>query len=78
MKRRVATHEECLKAFAAELKKEVNANMATWKNLDPKQATGRSAAYANVLFLLKRQAEVHGIPIADLGLVDYEVPRVPE
>ena len=74
--RRIQTHEECLKAFAAELKREVKSSLAAWTVLDPKQANGRRAAYAHIVFMLKRQAELHDIPLADLGLVDYEVPEI--
>jgi len=36
---------------------------------------GRRMAYSTIVFLLKQEASKHGIPLADLGLVDYEVPR---
>lgn len=78
LKRRIETHEECLKAFALELKSEIKSALKAWQELDPKQAAGRRAAYANVVFLLKQQAEKHGIPLSDLGLVDYEVPQFPD
>jgi hypothetical protein len=76
--RRIQSHEECLRSFAAELKREVKSSLAAWRVLDPQQAAGRRAAYASVFFLLTREAERHGIPLADLGLVDYEVPRIAE
>jgi hypothetical protein len=76
--RRIQTHEECLKSFAAELKREVKSSVAAWRLLDSKQAAGRRSVYASVFFLLKQEAERHGISLADLGLVDYEVPRLPE
>lgn len=74
-KRRIATHEECLKSFTHALKQEVKGNLACWQALNPEQARGRRMAFSNVIFLLKQEAEKHGIPLADLGLVDYEVPR---
>jgi hypothetical protein len=76
--RRIQTHEDCLRAFAVELKREIKSSMAAWRQLDPKQAAGRRAAYASVILLLQQQAELHGIPLTDLGLVDYQVPDVPE
>lgn len=77
-KRRIATHEECLKSFAHALKQEVKVNLATWKALNHAQAVGRRMACSNIVFLLKQEAEKHGIPLADLGLVDYEVPKFDE
>jgi len=77
-KRRVSTHEDCLRSFAHSLKREVKENLAAWKSLNPEQAIGRRMAFSNIVFLLKQEAEKHGIPLADLGLVDYEVPRFDE
>jgi hypothetical protein len=78
MSRRIQTHEDCLKSFSRAFKSEVQSNLIAWNALDPAQAKGRQAAYANVLFLLKQQAELHGIPLSDLGLVDYEIPSLCE
>jgi hypothetical protein len=78
MSRKIQAHEECLKAFSHAFKQEVRSSLKAWETLDPALAKGRQAAYANVLFILKEQASVHGIPLADLGLVDYEVPLLPE
>jgi hypothetical protein len=77
-KRRIATHEECLKSFAHALKQEVKGNLAAWKALNHEQTVGRRMAFSNIVFLLKQEAEKHGIPLADLGLVDYEVPKFDE
>ncbi|SFG91768.1 hypothetical protein SAMN05518865_1231 [Duganella sp. CF458] len=77
-KRRIATHEECLKSFTYALKREVKDNLAAWKVLNREQAIGRRMAFSNIVFLLKKEAEKHGIPLADLGLVDYEVPNFEE
>lgn len=77
-KRRIATHEECLKSFAHALKREVKDNLAAWKALNPEQAIGRRMAFSNIVFLLKQEAEKYDIPLADLGLVDYEVPKFDE
>lgn len=77
-KRAIATHEECLKSFAQALKREVKGNLAAWKILNREQALGRRMAFSNIVFLLKQEAEKHGIPLADLGLVDYEVPGFEE
>ena len=77
-KRRIATHEECLKSFAQALKREVKDNLAVWKALNAEQAIGRRMAFSKIVFLLKQEAEKHGIPLADLGMVDYEVPQFEE
>jgi hypothetical protein len=76
--RRIQTYEDCLKSFAREFKREVEENLKVWKRLDRKEAVGRRMAYANVLFMLKREAEAHGVPLMDLGLVDYEIPELRE
>ena len=76
--RRVQTYEECLKSFARQFKREVKDDLKVWKRLDIKEAAGRRMAYANVLLVLKREAETHGVPLADLGLVDYEIPEIKE
>jgi hypothetical protein len=78
MKRRIDTHEECLIAFAAELKKDAKMLVADWRSLDVQVAHGRRAVLQHVISILKRQAGSHGIPLADLGLVDYRVPDLPE
>jgi hypothetical protein len=75
-KRRIETHEECLRSFAQTLKREIKENLAAWEILNPEQAIGRQMAFSNVIFLLKREAEKHGVPLVDLGLVDYEVPKI--
>lgn len=76
--RRIQSHEACLKSFATELMREVKDSVKAWRLLDLKQAAGRRAAYDSVFCLLKQEAERHGIPLADLGLVDYEVPPLSE
>lgn len=78
MTRRIQTHEQCLKDFVSELKREIKGNVALWRNDPPKEVAMRLAVYAAVVFGLKRQLAAHGIPLADVGLVDYEIPRVPE
>lgn len=77
-KRRVDTYEECLKAFARSLKDEIKTNLKAWKQMDAKAAEARQAAFANVIFLLKEKAKESGVPLVDLGLVDYEVPKIEE
>jgi len=77
-KRRVVTHEECLRSFAHALTQEVKGNLASWKTLNPEQAIGRRLAFSNIVFLLKQESEKHGIPLANLGLIDYEVPKFEE
>jgi hypothetical protein len=74
--RRIQTYEECLKSLTRDFKKQVKEDLKVWGRLDPKQAAGRRMAYANVLFSLKREAEAAGVPLIDLGLVDYEVPEL--
>lgn len=77
-KRRLDTHEECLKSFARSLKDEIKANLKTWKQMDAKAAVARQAAFANVIFLLKEKADEFGVPLVDLGLADYEMPKIEE
>ncbi|WP_431475567.1 hypothetical protein [Massilia eburnea] len=77
-KRRIATHEDCLKSFAHALKQDVKENLVVWRSLNHEQAIGRRMAFANIVFLLKQEASKHGIPLADLGLEDYEVPKIDE
>ncbi|WP_124451368.1 hypothetical protein [Paucibacter sp. KBW04] len=75
-KRRIENHEECLRSFAQTLKREIKENLAVWEAMNREQAIGRRMAFSNVVFLLKREAEKHGVPLVDLGLVDYEVPKI--
>jgi hypothetical protein len=75
-KRRIEAHEECLRSFAQTLRREIKENLAVWEVVNREQAIGRQMAFSNVIFLLKREAEKHGVPLVDLGLVDYEVPKI--
>ena len=75
-KRRLDTHEECLKSFSAKLKREIKENLKAWSVMDSKQAQARRMAYANIVFLLKETSREFDIPLADLGLADYEVPTI--
>ena len=77
-KRRLYAHEECLKSFARSLKDEIKTNLTAWKQMDVKAAVARQAAFANVIFLLKEKADEFGVPLTDLGLTDYEVPKIEE
>lgn len=77
-KRRITTHEDCLKSFAHALRQEVKENLSVWRSLNHEQAIGRRMAFVNIVFLLKQEASKHGIPLADLGLADYEVPKFDE
>ncbi len=76
MTNRQHPQEECLADFSRELKQEIRASLKAWQSLDPKQAEGRRAAYALVVEVLKRKASEHHIALADIGLVDYEVPSL--
>ncbi|WP_028104304.1 hypothetical protein [Pseudoduganella violaceinigra] len=73
--RRIFTHEQCLIEFARELKKEARDNFRAWSHMNAVEAESRRRAYNVVFHLLKRKAEQHGIPLADLGLVDFELPQ---
>ena len=75
-KRRLDSHEECLRSFAQTLRREIKENLAAWEVMNREQAIGRQMAFSNVIFLLKREAEKHGVPLVDIGLVDYEVPKI--
>jgi hypothetical protein len=56
-------------------KKEVKTSLAAMADADPKHVVQRRLAYMGVFFTLRSTAAKHGIPLADLGLVDYEVPN---
>ena len=77
-KRRLDTHEECLKTFSAKLRKEIKSNLKAWSVMNPKQAQARRMAYTNIVFLLKETAREFDIPLIDLGMADYEVPNIDE
>lgn len=77
-KRRLDTHEECLKAFSSKPRKEIKENLKAWSSMDRKQAQARRLTYANVVFLLKGISREFYIPLVDLGLADYEVPTIDE
>ena len=69
-------YDKFVHTFAHELKKDVKQSLQVWETLKPEQAMGRQAAYAHIVWLLKHTADTHGIPLADIGLVDYEVPKL--
>ena len=56
-------------------KKEVKTSLAAMADADPKHVVQRRLAYMGVFFTLRSTAAKHGTPLADLGLVDYEVPN---
>jgi hypothetical protein len=56
-------------------KQEVKTSLAAMANADPKHVVQRRLAYMGVFFTLRSTAAKHGIPLADLRLVDYEVPN---
>jgi hypothetical protein len=62
-----------IKSFTHALKRDVKAGMQGWQNLNREQAVGRRAAYPHIVALLQRTAGIHGIALADIGLVDDEV-----
>ncbi len=74
--RRIQTHKDCLEGFARELKAHIDQDLRAWRSINPALAKNRAVAYVSVVGVLKRQADLHGIPLIDLGLVDYEVPLV--
>ena len=75
-KRRHDTHEECLHAFSLSLQKEIKENLRFWNHANPDAAEARAAAFALVISLLKKQLDEHSIPLVDMGLADYELPRL--
>lgn len=75
-KRHIGTYEACLKAFSIELKNEIKENLKTWQTLNIEAATVRQQAYAHVVFHLKMKAQEFNIPLEDLGLAGYEVPKI--
>ena len=56
-------------------KKEVKTSLAAMADADSKHVVQRRLAYMGVFFTLRSTAAKHGIPLADLGLVDCEVPN---
>lgn len=77
-RRRISTHEQCLLEFVRELKKEVRENLRAWERLNPIEAESRRHAYSLVFRLLKKKADQFGVSLADLGLVDFELPNASE
>ena len=77
VKRRIDTHEECLREFSASFRKEVAENLRHWQRVDPAAARARYGAYVLVLRRFTESLESAGIPLVDVGLADYEVPKLP-
>ena len=75
-KRRLDTHEECLRAFSLSLQREIKDNLRFWNRENPDAADSRAAAFELVISTLKEQLDRHSIPLVDVGLADYELPRV--
>jgi hypothetical protein len=76
MRRQPTNYELCLVSFSRELKREIKESLAAWRTIEPKLAQERRQAYESVVFLLRQQAAQHEVPLTDLGLVDYAVPKV--
>lgn len=74
--RRIQTHKDCLEGFARELKAHIAQDLRAWRSINLELANNRAVAYVSVVGVLKRQADLHGVPLIDLGLVDYEVPLI--
>jgi hypothetical protein len=74
-KRRLSTHEECLRAFSLSLQREIKENLKFWDRTNPDAADSRAEAFALVIATLKNQLDQHSIPLVDVGLADYELPR---
>ena len=70
------SHEDCLKRFIVNLQDEVRDDLSAWKATDPQQALVRRLAYEHVFAVLKRQAVQHNVPLGELGLAEYAVPRL--
>ena len=70
--------DECLASFSKALKKEIKSNLKIYKKLNVESAKSQEAAYSSVVFLLKEKAKEFDIPLSDLGLEDYEVPKIEE
>lgn len=77
-KRRLDTHEECLRAFSAALRKEIKEELKFWQRQDPQLAHARRLAYCKAIRILKEKAAEFNIPLVDLGLADYDVPKITE
>jgi len=77
-KRKINHQDECLASFSKALKKEIKNNLKVYKKLNVKVASAQAAAYSDVIFLLKEKAKEFDIPLSDLGLEDFEVPKIDE
>ncbi|MFY0678500.1 MAG: hypothetical protein JXR18_14580 [Neptuniibacter sp.] len=75
-KRKLDTHQECLAEFGIRFKKEIIANLDFWKSQDKDAAQNRAFAFELVLTELKNSAKSTGVPLQDIGIEDFNVPKI--
>lgn len=76
-KRRDTTiHENCLRHFCASLRKEIKSDLSFWQANNPDAGERCRNAYSNVVSLLIDSAKESGVPLQDLGLEDYDIPKL--
>ncbi|MBO9492377.1 hypothetical protein J7384_18590 [Endozoicomonas sp. G2_1] len=75
-KHKIKLEDDCLASFSKALKKEINNNLKFYKRIDKEKAKEYQVAYSNVIFILKQKAEEFCIPLSDLGIEDYDVPKI--
>lgn len=74
--RKLTTHEECLRLFGRRFKSTVCKNLAFWESQNRSLAETRAAAYSLVLAELKDAANESGTPLQDIGVEDFDVPKI--
>lgn len=77
-KRKIDAHEGCLRQFGKLFKSTVKENLSFWKKQDLDRAEARAAAFELVRADLIRAAESSGTPIQDIGIEDFNIPKVNE
>ena len=75
-RRDTTSHEECLRHFCASLRTEIKSDLSFWQANNPDAGERCRFAYSRVVGLLRDSAKATGVPLQDLGLEDYEVPKL--
>ena len=75
-RRDTTSHEECLRHFSESLRKEIKTSLRFWQSQNPTEAEVRQVSYSTVVKLLKDSADLTGVPLQDLGMEDYDVPKL--
>jgi len=75
-RRNATSHKECLLVFSTALKSHIKDSLQFWKSQNLEIARARQAAYEAVLFELTESANQTGVDLQDLGIEDYDVPKI--